>query len=52
MIGSSESWVLNRTHIFGTQVPVEEPSTAPLADMRAWAPQFGLMALHLREILN
>jgi hypothetical protein len=40
MIGSSESWVLNRTHIFGTHVPVEEPSTASIADM------LGLNPLH------
>ena len=25
----------NRTHIHGTHVPVEEPSTASLADIRA-----------------
>jgi hypothetical protein len=34
MLGSSESWGLNSTHIFGTEVPVEEPSTASLADSR------------------
>ena len=28
MIGSSESWGLNSTHLHGTHVPVEEPSTA------------------------
>jgi len=33
MLGSSESWGLNSTHIFGTDVPVEEPSTASEADM-------------------
>jgi hypothetical protein len=33
MLGSSESWGLNSTHIFGTDVPVEEPSTASRADI-------------------
>jgi hypothetical protein len=33
MLGSSESWVLISTHIHGTHVPVEEPSTASLADV-------------------
>ena len=32
MIGSSESWALNSTHFHGTHVPVEEPSTASIAD--------------------
>jgi hypothetical protein len=32
MIGSSESWGLNSTHLHGTHVPVEEPSTASTAD--------------------
>jgi hypothetical protein len=31
---------------------IEHVCLVPLADMRAWAPQFGLMALHLREILS
>jgi hypothetical protein len=32
MIGSSESWSVNRTHISGTHVPAEEPSTASRAE--------------------
>jgi hypothetical protein len=31
MRGSCESWGLNSTHIHGTHVPVEEPSTASKA---------------------
>jgi hypothetical protein len=31
MSGSCESWGLNSTHIHGTHVPVEEPSTASKA---------------------
>ena len=34
MIGSSESWGLNSAHIHGTHVPVEEPSTASIADVQ------------------
>src|SRR6476620_10743262 len=34
MSGSCESWGLNSTHIHGTHVPVEEPSTASGADIR------------------
>ena len=34
MIGSSESWGLNSAHLHGTHVPVEEPSTASIADIR------------------
>ena len=30
---SSKSWLFNRTHISGTHVPVEEPSTASKADI-------------------
>jgi hypothetical protein len=37
MFGSSESWGLNSTHIHGTSVPVEEPSTASKADKRGAA---------------
>src|SRR5215475_10235768 len=33
MFGSSKSWGLNSTHLHGTHVPVEEPSTASKADM-------------------
>jgi hypothetical protein len=33
MSGSCESWGLNSTHIHGTHVPVEEPSTASKAAM-------------------
>src|SRR5450759_4314427 len=33
MFGSSESGGLNSTHIHGTHVPVEEPSTASAADI-------------------
>jgi hypothetical protein len=33
MVGSFESWGLNSTHIHGTLVPVEEPSTASIADI-------------------
>jgi hypothetical protein len=33
MSGSCESWGLNSTHIHGTHVPVEEPSTASKADI-------------------
>jgi hypothetical protein len=33
MSGSCESWGLNSTHIHGTHVPVEEPSTASGADL-------------------
>jgi len=33
MIGSSESWRINSTHINGTHVPVEEPSTASEANI-------------------
>ena len=33
MDSSSESWSSNSTHIHGTHVPVEEPSTASEADM-------------------
>src|SRR5882724_5784490 len=33
MIGSSESWGLSSTHIHGTNVPVEEPSTASTAEL-------------------
>jgi hypothetical protein len=32
--GSSESWDLNSAHIHGTPAPVEEPSTASLAEVR------------------
>src|SRR5664280_494908 len=32
MFGSSKWWGLNSTHIHGTHVPVEEPSTASKAD--------------------
>src|ERR1017187_5072869 len=32
MLGFSKLWGLNSTHIHGTHVPVEEPSTASLAD--------------------
>src|SRR5947199_1092820 len=33
MLGPSESWGLNSTHIHGTHVPVEEPSTASTAEV-------------------
>jgi hypothetical protein len=33
--GSSESWEPWQTHIHGTHVPVEEPSTASKADITA-----------------
>ena len=33
MFGSSESWGLIGTHINGTHVPVEEPSTVSRADI-------------------
>jgi hypothetical protein len=33
MIGSCESWSFSSTHILGTHVPVEEPSTASFADI-------------------
>src|SRR5262245_2912429 len=33
MFGSSKSWGLNSTHLHGTHVPVQEPSTASKADM-------------------
>jgi hypothetical protein len=33
-VGSSETWVLNNTHFDGTRVPVEEPSTASVSDLR------------------
>ena len=33
MFGSSQSWSINSTHILGTHVPVEEPSTASEADV-------------------
>src|SRR5262249_21370708 len=33
MFGSSKSWGLNSTHLHGTHVPVQEPSTASIADM-------------------
>src|SRR5262245_20628964 len=33
MFGSSKSWGLNSTHLHGTHVPVEEPSTASIADI-------------------
>jgi hypothetical protein len=29
----TESWGINSAHIFGTQVPVEEPSTASKGDI-------------------
>jgi hypothetical protein len=32
MFSSSESWDFNSTHVYGTHVPVEEPSTASKAD--------------------
>ena len=32
MLGSSERWGLNSAHFHGTQVPVEEPSTASKAE--------------------
>src|SRR5262245_36029125 len=35
MFGSSKSWGLNSTHLHGTHVPVQEPSTASIADMCA-----------------
>jgi hypothetical protein len=35
MSGSCESWGLNSTHIHGTHVPVEEPSTASEAEVRS-----------------
>jgi hypothetical protein len=34
MVWLLESWDLNSTHIHGTHVPVEEPSTASEADIR------------------
>ena len=34
MLASSKLWGLNSTHIHGTHVPVEEPSTASEADIR------------------
>src|SRR6476620_1047152 len=40
MSGSCESWGLNSTHIHGTHVPVEEPSTASGADMRSSLDQY------------
>jgi hypothetical protein len=33
MFGSSQSWGLNSNHFHGTRVPVEEPSTASIADI-------------------
>jgi hypothetical protein len=33
MLGSSELWELNSTQVYGTHVPVEEPSTASQADI-------------------
>ena len=36
MIGSFESWCLNNTHIHGTHVPVEEPSTVSIADIHSF----------------
>jgi len=33
MFGSSKWWGLNSTHIHGTHVTVEEPSTASIADI-------------------
>src|SRR5664279_499185 len=33
MFGSSKWWGLNSTHIHGTHVPVEEPSTASKVDI-------------------
>jgi hypothetical protein len=33
MFGSSESWGFSSAHIHGTHVPVEEPSTATIADI-------------------
>jgi hypothetical protein len=33
MFGSSKWWGLNSTHIHGTHVPVEEPSTASEDDI-------------------
>jgi hypothetical protein len=33
MFSSSESWDFNSTHVYGTHVPVEEPSTASKADI-------------------
>jgi hypothetical protein len=33
MIGSSKCGSINSTHIHGTHVPVEEPSTASKADI-------------------
>ena len=33
MFGSSKLWGPNSTHCFGTYVPVEEPSTASLAEV-------------------
>jgi hypothetical protein len=34
MFSSSESWDFNSTHVYGTHVPVEEPSTASKGDIR------------------
>jgi hypothetical protein len=33
MFSSSESWDFNSTHVYGTHVPVEEPSTASGRDI-------------------
>ena len=33
MFSSSESWDFNSTHVYGTHVPVEEPSTASKGDI-------------------
>jgi hypothetical protein len=33
MFGSSESWAFNSAQFHGTHVPVEEPSTASIADI-------------------
>jgi len=34
MFGSSESWAFNSAQFHGTHVPVEEPSTASIADIQ------------------
>src|SRR5262245_49856172 len=42
MFGSSKSWGLNSTHLHGTHVPVEEPSTASIATSIAFFAMSGL----------
>jgi hypothetical protein len=52
MPGSSESWGLNSTQTYGTLVPVEEPSTASMAEETALAQieAFSIIKIGIRSI--